>query len=358
MDNNFGKNLRTSSKALPLCAKSAEIRFAVAEGGEISDGAELLASVAGGGSLAVAELYAGESAGASGFPSCGLTRFFGTQAGEKGFYRGMEAMAVSGADGRGLEFGGKRVGICFEDGCARYAVLGGLFPRDLSAPKYRQALDVFGAMEGALKSAGMDFSNVFRTWFYNDGILDWYGDFNRARDAFFEKRGVFGRYVPASTGIGSRNAEGAAIMARAFAILPKRPDAKFSAVPSPLQCPALDYRSSFSRAAEFSHPNFRYLTISGTASIEPGGKTAHAGDIRGQINLSLDVAGAILESRGMGWGDVLRSVAYLKDAAYEPAFAEIRRARGLEKLPCVWIQADVCRGDLLFEIELDAAAAR
>lgn len=58
-------------------------------------------------------------------------------------------------------------------------------------------------MEEALNRAGMDFSHVVRTWFYNNRLLDWYEEFNRARDTFFESRGVFDRLVPASTGIGS-----------------------------------------------------------------------------------------------------------------------------------------------------------
>lgn len=47
----------------------------------------------------------------------------------------------------------------------------------------------------------MDFSHVIRTWFYNNRLLDWYEEFNRARDTFFESRGVFDRLVPASTGL-------------------------------------------------------------------------------------------------------------------------------------------------------------
>ena len=160
---------------------------------------------------------------------------------------------------------------------------------------------------------------------------------------------MFSGLVPASTGIGSRNARGAALAARAFAVKPKTELVKICEVESPLQCSARDYKSSFSRAVELAHPNFRHLIVSGTAGF--------VGDLDRQINLSLDVLEAILKSRGMDWGDTLRAVAYIKDFSCAGEFRKIQKKRGLEKLPCVAIQADVCRDDLLFEIELDAGIA-
>ena len=59
----------------------------------------------------------------------------------------------------------------------------------------------------------------------------------------------------------------------------------------------------------------------------------------------------------MDWDDTLRAVAYIKDFSCAGEFRKIQKKRGLEKLPCVAIQADVCRDDLLFEIELDAGIA-
>ena len=203
---------------------------------------------------------------------------------------------------------------------------------------------------------GMDFSNVVRTWFYNDKILEWYEEFNRARDSFFESRNIFDGIVPASTAIGSRNSRGAALAARAFAVLPKSERVKIAESPSPMQCPASEYRSSFSRAMELSHPKFRHLIISGTAGIEYGGNTAFTGNLEKQMKLALDVVGAILKSRGMDWSHAVSAVAYLKEQAFLETFNNIKINRGLEELPCIAIQADICRDDLLFEMELDAVS--
>ena len=57
------------------------------------------------------------------------------------------------------------------------------------------------------------------------------------------------------------------------------------------------------------------LLVSGTASIVPNGDTAHRGDVRRQIELSMQVAGAILESRQMSFADVSRATAYFKAPA-------------------------------------------
>ena len=273
-----------------------------------------------------------------------------------GIYNGLQCISVPKPASKEIFLNGEKVGIEFEDEYARYAVLCGIFPCDTNKCKISQTINVFENIETALKGIGMDFSNVVRTWFYNDKILEWYEEFNRARDSFFESRNIFDGIVPASTAIGSRNSRGAALAARAFAVLPKSERVKIAESPSPMQCPASEYRSSFSRAMELSHPKFRHLIISGTAGIEYGGNTAFTGNLEKQMNLALDVVGAILKSRGMDWSHAVRAVAYLKEQAFLETFNNIKINRGLEELPCIAIQADICRDDLLFEMELDAVS--
>ena len=101
----------------------------------------------------------------------------------------------------------------------------------------------------------MTFADVVRTWLYMDNILDWYDPFNCARDAFFKSRAVYDGLVPASTGIGSANLYGSAITACAIALKPRQPSA-VTVEPIPaLQCAALEYGSSFSRAVEIVRRN-------------------------------------------------------------------------------------------------------
>lgn len=303
------------------------------------------------------EVYGGQQVLRGVFPGAGQMPFPGT-AELPHADNGMQACLVSAEVMRPITYAGKTVGVYAEDEHACYALLGGLHPWQTQSSPYEQTLEIFAQMQEVLQQVGMSFADVIRTWFFNDRILDWYGEFNRARDAFFEEHDVFNSLVPASTGIGSRNVWDAALMARVYAVRPKSAAVQVQAVPSPLQCPALDYRSSFSRAVEVQHPQYRHLIISGTASIEPGGKTAHVGDVERQVELTLDVVQEILRSRGMDWQDTMRAVVYLKESSYLESYESIAAARGISELPAVWVQADVCRDDLLFEIELDAAVAR
>ncbi len=261
---------------------------------------------------------------------------------------------AEGCETRLIRRRGCTVGVCYADAFADYCLLTGVLPPDSLAPREVQTAAVFEAIEDALADAGMTFANVARTWLYMDDILDWYDQFNSVRDSFFRSRRVYDGLVPASTGIGSANLCGSAITACAIAVRPKPGSGmRIEAVPSPLQCAALDYGSSFSRAVELVTPGSRTLMVSGTASIEPGGATAHAGDLEGQIRLTMDVVGTILASRGMGWQDAVRAVMYLKDASYLGVWQRWLRTHGLEGLPVLNVEADVCRDDLLVELEVD-----
>lgn len=268
---------------------------------------------------------------------------------------GVQVWALSDAEVEPLESAGRAVGSVFEVGAARYCRLGGLLPADSARPRAEQARDVLEQMDAALQAAGLDFGHVLRTWFFSHEILDWYADFNRVRDEFFARRRVFDRVVPASTGIGGRNPAGAALSGGLLAVRAESEQTHVAAVPSPLQCPALDYGSSFSRAVELVTPGCRRLLVSGTASIAPGGETLHVGDMGGQIARTLDVVGAILTTRGMAWADVTRGIAYFRQAADVAAFRRCCAERAVAPLPVVCVQSTICRDDLLFELEVDGA---
>ena len=264
-----------------------------------------------------------------------------------------------GREGRGvarpLVRGGRVAGWTWEDGLADYCLLAGVLPSDLSAPRGEQAAAVFRETEGLLAEAGMTFAHVVRTWLYIDRVCEWYGEFNAARTAFFESRKVFDTFLPASTGIGSANLDGAAITAGAIAVKPKDGRVRAEIVDSPLQEPAMAYRSSFSRAAEIFWPDERLLFVSGTASIQPHShEVAFVGDIGKQVDCTMNAVRAILESRGYGWKDVSRAIVYLKDASYLAAWRSWLSSRGLPSGFAAETVCDVCRDEWLFEVELDA----
>jgi enamine deaminase RidA (YjgF/YER057c/UK114 family) len=197
--------------------------------------------------------------------------------------------------------------------------------------------------------------DIGRTWFYLDDILSWYGEFNRVRNDVFARNELRPHSLPASTGVSGRNPLGAALTAAAWAVRPRDPAASVvHAAPSPEQCPAPAYGSAFSRAVEIRSAGFRQLLVSGTASIAPDGKTEHVGNVRAQIERTMQVAGAILESRRMAFADVSLATAFFKSPADAPLFAGWLARQGLSAMPVVSACCDICRDDLLFEIELSA----
>ena len=58
-------------------------------------------------------------------------------------------------------------------------------------------------------------------------------------------------------------------------------------------------------------------------------------------------------SRGMDWPDVTRGAAYFRHFEDLPVFDRYCEANGLSGLPVAVVDNDVCRDDLLFEIEVD-----
>lgn len=126
---------------------------------------------------------------------------------------------------------------------------------------------------------------------------------------------------------------------------------------------AYDYAkpSPFSRGIRLDVGAASLLFVSGTASIDEHGATVHVGDFRKQIERTFANLTALLSSEGATWRDVVRTTCYLKHMERDyPAFNEIRKAfydaEGLEPYPAsTAIQAELCRPELLVEIELIAA---
>ena len=267
---------------------------------------------------------------------------------------GIQLHAVTGANVETVRQGGAAVGRVFEDSYARYCYLGDLRAHDTTLTREEQGRESFVRMEQGLELAGLRLHDLVRTWLFIDDILSWYGDFNKMRDSFFTEKGMFDRFLPSSTGIGGANPQGAAVAACAVALQPLGGEVSVREVLSPLQCPAHDYGSSFSRAAEIATPEYRCVLVSGTASIEPEGATVHVGDTDAQIDLTLRVVNEILKSRGMDFTNTTRANAYFKHQNDASSFGRFCAEFGIPPARVVVSHDAVCRDDLLFEIELDA----
>jgi enamine deaminase RidA (YjgF/YER057c/UK114 family) len=215
------------------------------------------------------------------------------------------------------------------------------------------------AAEDLLAREGFSFRDVARTWFYLRDILDWYGPFNAVRSAAFRRMGLVGTngdgQIPASTGIEGRNHRGGWCALDLLALRPAGGGrAEMRRLHNRKQNEATEYGSAFARAMEVVLGDARYLFVSGTASIDDHGRTAHAGDFETQARYTLEAVEALLDGAGASLADVGQATAFLARPSDGPSFERIVERSGLRDAPLVTTVADVCRDDLLFELDATA----
>jgi enamine deaminase RidA (YjgF/YER057c/UK114 family) len=115
---------------------------------------------------------------------------------------------------------------------------------------------------------------------------------------------------------------------------------------------ANEYGSAFARAAVVHTPAGDTVYCSGTAAIDTAGQTCHIGDIPGQVQMTVANVDAVLRDMSCTGDDVVQAMAYCATPAVERHFVE--RFADQRPWPCLILEGDVCRNDLLFEIEVTA----
>lgn len=215
------------------------------------------------------------------------------------------------------------------------------------------------AAERLLAREGFTFQEVARTWYYLRDILAWYGPFNAARNAAFRRMGLTGPggdgAIPASTGIAGRNLRGGwcALDLVAAQARDGQPFA-MERLRNRKQNEAPEYGSAFARGMALTLGSHRYLFISGTASIDDRGATVHACDFEAQAWHTIEAIAALLEGAEASLGDVRQATVFLKSPDDIGSFERIAKRVGLDEVPPVVTVADVCRDDLLVEIDATA----
>ncbi len=112
-----------------------------------------------------------------------------------------------------------------------------------------------------------------------------------------------------------------------------------------------EYGSAFSRGMKVVLPEKTVLYISGTASVDEKGDTVHLDDVQKQVERMLVNVRELLRPHNSSFGDVVQVITYLKYADYLPIFLDIWKRWGLSGLPNTFVEAGVCRPDLLCELE-------
>jgi len=195
-----------------------------------------------------------------------------------------------------------------------------------------------------------DYPHLLRVWNHvrdinaGDGESERYKRFCAGRHDAFDAAGWPNDRLPAASAVGIRE-RGLVI----YYLASKEPGRQ---VENPRQVSAYDYppqygrRSpSFARATVFGNTVF----IGGTASIV-GHASAHAGDAQKQLDETLTNLDAIAVAAGCrGLADLTHVKAYLRNGGGEQLVERLRAALPDAKL--LMLEADICRRELLLEIE-------
>lgn len=218
---------------------------------------------------------------------------------------------------------------------------------------------MFDRCSSALDSFGVDFKAVARTWIYARRLLDWYGELNRVRTGHFKKAGIFSTgkdpVYPASTGIQGRFSDEECFL-DLLAVKSKNNIGieMIPVVATSRQRQAFEYGSAFSRGMILAHEGYRSVYVSGTASIDTSGESTYIGDPEMQSLDTLMNIASLLEDQGGSLADVTTGVVYCKNQETYQAYKRALRLLRIPDLPLVCVEADVCRHELLIEIELVA----
>lgn len=242
----------------------------------------------------------------------------------------------------------------------------------------QQTQNAFHSLEAILRLEDFSFTDIVRQWNYIENILDTknneqnYQIFNDIRTQFYNKHGLTNCF-PAATGIGIK--EGGIII-EIHAV--KNINFTIADITNPLQTDAFDYTEKvlegtatsglknkttpkFSRAKLIANQASAQILISGTASIQ-GEETIGIDNIEKQTNVTIENIGHLISEEAIS-KHILPTLTnntttelvrvYIKNREDYQNVKDICEAL----LPCentMYVEADICRDNLLVEIEVIA----
>ncbi|MCA9137354.1 MAG: hypothetical protein KDB00_11365 [Planctomycetales bacterium] len=265
----------------------------------------------------------------------------------------------------------------------RWIYVAGIVSPPTLVNAYDESRFAFNQLKIRLNQVGATFNDVSRIWLYQGAITEnesdsnrntvqRYRELNRARADFFQELESDGQirtsrngqsFYPASTGIGM---SGRGLCVSCLGLQTDRDDVRLQPLENPHQTPAFDYAATFSpksplfsRAMAVKIGDHVTTWISGTASIL-NSESVHVGDVEKQTHQTIDNIQALIgESNFQRHGlagvtadstDLAKIRVYVKRASDYQICRDICEAR-LGDTPAIYAVADVCRPDLLVEIE-------
>ncbi len=225
---------------------------------------------------------------------------------------------------------------------------------NLNSPThYEQTKGIFEKYKAFLQSKNMTLKdNLIRTWLFVQNIDAYYKGMVNARKEFFAQNGLTPQtHFVASTGIeGSYTDPAVRITMDAYSIAGvKSPQITFLSALDHLS-PTHIYGVTFERGTAVSYCDRKHIFISGTASIDHQGNILYPGDVKRQLDRTLENIEALLKPAGAGLKDMGMVIVYLRDISdFNIINEKIRVTFG--DMPIEIVAASVCRPGWLIEIE-------
>lgn len=249
--------------------------------------------------------------------------------------------------------------VILENADGRFLFAGGFHGDVINFGIQQQSAEVFHTMGEVMRREGFPINSIIRQWNYIeqitrfDGPDQHYQMFNNTRADFYEKTDWKNGY-PAATGIGA-NLGG--ILVDLDAAVFARPECYVTPIDNKLQIAAHAYSAQvleaaqqkkatpkFERAKSMTFDDRRIVYISGTAAIR-GEESLVGVGLRHQLHITMENIDQLI---GKAKLKMLR--VYLKDKSFYEEARELLEGYNLN-IPISYMWADVCRDELLIEIE-------
>ncbi len=271
----------------------------------------------------------------------------------------------------------EREGVCYgfiENNEESTLIIEGIPSSDFSESVAQQSQEVFGKMDHLLSSYGFAVDDIVRQWNYIGNIVSYkngkqnYQEFNDARSCYY-KKGCWENGYPAATGIGI-SSEGIIVGGIAF----KKASADVQGIypiDNSLQVAAHVYSKKvliddgldaikstpkFERAKLIETKEGVCCFVSGTAAIR-GEESMEASSAKLQTIMTIENIEYLVSKENLiKYGCKAHDLKYVKVHVYvknKADYEEVKSvvAEAYPHLPVAYTVADVCRSELLVEIE-------
>ena len=249
--------------------------------------------------------------------------------------------------------------VTLENADGRFLFAGGFHSDVLNFNTQQQSVEIFRLASEVLHKENFPIENIIRQWNYIeqitgfDGADQHYQMFNNVRSNFYNQANWNTGY-PAATGIGS-NLGG--VLVDIDAAVFTRPECFATPIDNKLQVAAHAYSSQvlevahqqkstpkFERAKSMTFDDRQLIYISGTAAIRGEESLAGVG-LKRQLHITMENIAQLIGDAHL---KLLR--VYLKNEAYYKEAYKLLNDYRLN-IPISYMCADVCRDELLIEIE-------